>query len=236
MTLPTPATDALVTAHETLDRAALEQILQKAPGAVRFEHCVFDGEDLSGLPLRGAAFLACSFAEASLEKANLSDTRWTRCRAPRADFGLADVSDARFESCDLNNSTWTRSRLASATFHEVKLTGASFADAKALGMRIQASLLVSADLRGLSFRKQVLEHLNFTGADLGGCDFTEAVFEGGTLSGANLKNAKFQGADLRLVELGPLDIATAALHLKGSFMSPEQAASLVSGLGIQVLP
>lgn len=236
MTLHSTAADVRVTAHETLDRTSLERILHEARGVVRFEHCVFDAEDLSGLNLHGVTFMACSFAEAVLEKAHLSGTQWRRCRAPRADFGLADLSDAGFEACDLNNSTWTRARLASAVFTDVKLTGASFSDAKTLGMRIKSSLLVSADLRGLSFRKQVLEHLNLTGADLDGCDFTEAVFEGGTLSGANLKNARFQGADLRLVELGPLDIATAALHLKGSFMSPEQAAALVSGLGIQVVP
>jgi len=72
-------------------------------------------------------------------------------------------------------------------------------------------------------------------ADLGGCDFRDAVFEGGSLRDANLKNARFDGADLRAVDLAGLRIANVAQFFKGAVISQDQAAALVSELGGRVM-
>jgi fluoroquinolone resistance protein len=74
----------------------------------------------------------------------------------------------------------------------------------------------------------------FSEADLSGCDFREAVFAGGSLRNAHLKLARFEGADLREVDLGGLRLANAALF-KGAIMSHRQAALLVEELGIRVV-
>lgn len=116
-------------------------------------------------------------------------------------------------------------------FNDVKLTGAHFTGAQTLGLSFDDSLLVGADLRGVSFRKQTLERLNLSDADLAGCDLREAVFDGGSLRDANLKNAQFDGADLRSVDLGGLKIMNVAQFFNGAVMSSDQAAMLIGGLG-----
>lgn len=129
----------------TLSRADLADLAADPHAALHFEHCAFDGANLSGLALRGAQFLGCSLAETVLDKANLSDTRWLDCRAGAARFQLANLSDA------------------------------------------------------------------------------------------HLKNARFDGADLRAADLGGLRITALAQFFKGAILSTDQAAALVSGLGIRVV-
>jgi fluoroquinolone resistance protein len=85
---------------------------------------------------------------------------------------------------------------------------------------------VEADLRGMSFRGQLIDQLNLTAADLTGCDFRNAVFVGGTLSNAKLMRAQFENADLRAIDLSgfkPMDVSQ---YCKGAVISVEQAASL----------
>ena len=102
-----------------------------------------------------------------------------------------------------------------------------------LGFEFQNTLLVSADLRGLSFRKRRLVDLDFSGADLSGCDFRNAVFDGGSLKDANVKGAQFEGADLRRVDLGGLEPGSVASFKKAT-ISFEQAAALAAALGLLV--
>jgi uncharacterized protein YjbI with pentapeptide repeats len=94
--------------------------------------------------------------------------------------------------------------------------------------------MVGAQLRGLSFRKLTLEQLDLSEADLGGCDFRDTVFDGGSLRDAHLGNARFEGADLRRVDLGGMRLAQVAQSLKGAAISEEQAAALVRELGVMV--
>ncbi len=87
----------------------------------------------------------------------------------------------------------------------------------------------------MSFRKQVLDQLDFSDADLGGCDFRDAVFNGGSLRGASLKGARFQGADLRAAELGGITVYDLTGSLKGAVISAEQAGQLIESLGVRVM-
>jgi len=223
-------------ARQTLDRAALTALLATGLAApLRFEHCAFDGADLSRLDLRGAQFLDCSFAETLFDKAILAETLWHGCKARQARFQMADLSDAHFARCDLNNTDWSRGKLASTRFSEVKLTGAHFGGAHSLGLSFHHSLLVGADLRGISFRKQRIEQLDLSDADVSGCDFRDAVFEAGSLRDAHLKNAQFDGADLRSVDLSGLRIAGLAQFFKGAIISPDQASALITELGVRVI-
>ena len=125
--------------------------------------------------------------------------------------------------------------LPGAAFTESKLTGARFTEALTLGLQLQACLLVSADLRGLSFRKQRLQGLRLNAADLSGCDFSDAVLIDCDLSDAHLKNARFTRADLRRAQLGTVQIGDLLQHYKGCTLSVDQAATLVAGLGVEVV-
>jgi uncharacterized protein YjbI with pentapeptide repeats len=75
--------------------------------------------------------------------------------------------------------------------------------------------------------------LDFSGADLSGCDFRDTVFEGGSLREAHLANTRFEGADLRDAELGTLRVRNAS-SFKRATISHAQAALLANDLGITV--
>ena len=219
--------------QNALTRAEVVSLVSGRTASIRFEKCTFDGEDLSRLDLRACTFIGCSVAEVSFARSQLESTRWLGCKARSCDFSLADLTDARMQDCDLNNSVWARARLASVIFEGVKLTGASFLEIAGLGLEFRNCLLVAADLRGLSFRKQRLFQLDLSDADLGGCDFRDAHFDGGSLIGASLKRARFDGADLRRVDLGKLTADNVA-SFRHATISFEQAAALASAFGLLV--
>ncbi len=196
--------------------------------------CRLDSEDLSGLDARGVHFMDCSLQATRWAKANLAESVWQGCKAGQADFRQVDLTDARFSQCDLNNTSWLRAKLAATRFEASKLTGAGFGGAETLGLVLVECLLVGADLRGLSFRKQRLEQLQMADADVSGCDFRDAVFKGGSLRNAHLKNAQFAGADVRSVDLGGLSLNDLVQSFKGAVISHDQAATLVEALGVRV--
>ncbi|MBB4511931.1 pentapeptide repeat-containing protein [Paraburkholderia fungorum] len=222
----------------TLTRADVERLIAASAAGTKeplhFTDCDFEGADLSRLDLRGAEFHRCTIVETSFFGALLSHTRWVRCRGREADFASADLVDAAFQSSDLNNTSWRRTKLASASFHSCKLTGANFEACTALGLSFVETLLVGAHLRGLSFRKATLQQLDFSDADLAGVDFREAIFDGGSLKDAHLKGARFDGADLREADLSGVRLVDAALF-KGATISHQQAAVLVTELGLRVM-
>src|ERR1700761_2072167 len=237
-TAPDSGTQAHVVIDATLTRTDVERLIAAtiANGnePLHFTDCDFEGADLSRLDLRSAEFHRCTIVETSFFGAMLSHSRWVRCRGREADFASADLVDAAFQSSDLNNTSWRRAKLASASFRGCKLTGANFEACTALGLSFAETLLVGAYLRGLSFRKAILQELDFSDADLAGADFREAVFEGGSLKDANLKGARFDGADLRLVDLSGVRLVDAGLF-RGATISHQQAAVLVTELGLRVL-
>jgi uncharacterized protein YjbI with pentapeptide repeats len=124
--------------------------------------------------------------------------------------------------------------LSSARFEDCKLTGADIAEARTLGLVFERCLLINARLRGLSFRRTSLEGIDFQDAELIGADFREAVLVGCSLRDANVADARFEGADLRGADLGNLRLADAS-RFKGAIISKQQAAALLSGLGLRVV-
>lgn len=103
----------------------------------------------------------------------------------------------------------------------------------ALGLDFSESLLVGAALSGMSFRKQRLEELDFSDADLSGCDFREAVFVGGSLRNAHIPQANFGSADLRGADLVGLKVLDAKAFSK-AVISQAQAAAILAPFGLLV--
>ena len=102
-----------------------------------------------------------------------------------------------------------------------------------MGVRFADCLMSDARLPGFSFRKSQLVQVDFSLADLAGCDFRDAVFDGSSLREANLTGARFEGADLRGADLGGLRLTDAA-RFKGATVSRRQAADLLAQLGLLV--
>jgi uncharacterized protein YjbI with pentapeptide repeats len=123
--------------------------------------------------------------------------------------------------------------LSAAAFQDCKLTGAQIVDARTLGLTFERCLLVSAQLHGLSFRRAELDGIDFHGADLSEADFRDAVLMNCNLREAGITGARFDGADLRGADLGELRLLDAP-KFKGAIISMQQAALLLSGLGLKV--
>ena len=228
--------------EETLSRSQLEKLIAvhaaDASEPLIFEDCDFEGVDFSRLTLSDAHFHRCNFVDASFYASMLQQTQWTRCRAGSADFENADVTEAKFTACDLNNTKWRRARLAVSIFDSCKLTGANFEacfdNNAALGLIFKDSLLVSAFLRNLSFRKTTIQGVDFSEADLAHCDFRDVIFEECSMRNAYMKFARFEGADLRQVDLGGLKLIDATMF-RGAVISASQATMLLAELGIDVV-
>lgn len=165
--------------------------------------------------------------------AKLEGTTWRSCRAAFARFIGADLSDATIAASDFNNCVLRRSTLAAATFERCKLTGADLSEARALDVRFDETLLISAKLPGYSFRKQTLKRIDFGQADLRKCDFRATIFEDCSLRDANMTGSHFDGADLRGADLGGLRLVDASLF-RGATISRDQASQLLHELGLEV--
>ena len=124
--------------------------------------------------------------------------------------------------------------MSAARFQDCKLTGAQFREVMSLGLNFTRCLLADAFLQGISFRRCELEAIDFAGADLANCDFREAVLSACNLRETNLTGARFEDADLRGADLGALRIADAT-RFKGAAISKQQAANLLSSLGLKVV-
>ena len=64
----------------TLDRVQMTGLLAKSGSALVFDGCQLDGADFSRLDFQDAQFNNCSMLETSLYAANLSRSKWRRCR------------------------------------------------------------------------------------------------------------------------------------------------------------
>jgi uncharacterized protein YjbI with pentapeptide repeats len=78
-----------------------------------------------------------------------------------------------------------------------------------------------------------LEGIDFQDADLTAADFRQAVLTNCSLREANVTGARFEDADLRGADLGALRLMDAS-RFKGAVISKQQAAVLLSSLGLKV--
>jgi len=118
-------------------------------------------------------------------------------------------------------------------FQDCKLTGAHLQEVTGWALEFRECLLVSADLRGMSFRKAQLDGMDFSEAELSGCDFRDAVFNGGSLRNAQTRLTRFEGADLRGTDISGLNVMDAKLFKK-AVISQRQAAAALASFGLIV--
>lgn len=183
----------------------------------------------------GSTFEGCDLTDVRFTDADLSETRWVRCTGERPVFGNSDLTEARFEGCDLAGARFASITAAETSWHDCKLLNATFTDLGGFGWEMRSCVLMYADLRELSFRRNVLHELDLTESDLRGADFQEASFEGCKLVRADLRGADFVGADLRGADLGPLDDPATLTALKGAIISGGQACAVANALGLVVV-
>ncbi|WP_375197906.1 pentapeptide repeat-containing protein [Sphingobium sp.] len=209
------------------DIAPLTGSLQKLVG------CNLEEAELSGLDLTGWTFEQCTMRRADVGGAKLEGTMWLSCRGAFANFAASDLTDAQFVAGDFNNASFRRCTLTSAKIARCKLTGADLSEIRGIDIQFDETLLIHAKLPGQSFRKAVLNRIDFSQADLRKCDFRNAVFHDCSLRDAMMDGARFDGADLRGADLGGLRLGDARLF-RGATISRDQAGNLLGELGLNV--
>ena len=91
---------------------------------MRFENCVLDTCNLSGLKLRRASFA----------KSTLRDVRCVGCEFVEANFQETDLERTLFRDCHLERADFTRARNYSIDPTSNRLVGASFSFPEAMGL------------------------------------------------------------------------------------------------------
>lgn len=214
-------------------KGELERLAQ--PGVpLHLKGCSLSELDLTGIQMPGWILEQCDLQRTKLHAAMLEGTQWLSCRASFADFTAADLTESTFNAGFVNNTKFCRSKVQGSSFTGCRLTGADFTGCRGFDVTFHEVSLVLASLPGLSFRNTALSNVNFSEADLTKCDFRGATFERCSLREAVLDGARFEGADLRDVDLTGLKIADLG-RFKGAKMSSDQAAQLIAGLGIKVV-
>jgi uncharacterized protein YjbI with pentapeptide repeats len=202
-------------------------------GPVHLVDCHFEDTAITRLDLTGWRFERCNLRRARLDDTRLEGSYWQSCRGGLAGFPGADLTDARFVSCDFNNAGFRGAQLSGTMFTGCKLTGADFAEARTLGLTFAETLLIGASLVGHTFRKQIMDKVDLSQADLRRCDFRGAVLVDCSLRDANVSGARFENADLRLADLGGIRLVDATLY-RGAIISHKQAGQLLAELGLLV--
>ncbi len=215
---------------QNLTRVDIEPLLGSPQTLI---DCDVEEADLSGLDLTGWKFERCNLRRANVSRSRLERTEWLTCRGAFADFTASDLTDANFVASDFNNSSFRRCTLQSARFARCKLTGSDLREIRAVDLLFDETLLINAQLPGLSFRKVALNRIDFSQSDLRKCDFRHSTFQDCGLRDANMDGCRFDGADLRGVDLGGLRLVDASLF-RGATISSEQAGQLLSELGLNV--
>jgi fluoroquinolone resistance protein len=210
------------------------EALAADPAPCHLSDCDLESVDLSRLPLSGWTFERCDMRRAVLIDARIDQSHWLGCRGAFANFTGADLGEAQFQSSDFNNAVFRRAILTTASFLRCKLTGADLSDTRAMDTGFAETLLIGAKLPGFSFRKRILDRLDFSQADLGKCDFRGAQLRECSLRDAHLVDVRFEDADLRDADLGGLRLIDAK-RFRGATISRAQAGQLLAELGLKVL-
>lgn len=178
------------------------------------------GLDLRGVDLRGADLTGADLQDADLSSANLSGATLCGARLHRAKLRDADLSDTDLDGAflvdaDAQNVDFRRSqafglcangvRLDGARVHGAEWRRATLSHASLVGVRGRSWRLDSADLTAANLTDAVLERGCFDHAAVDGLLLERAVLARSTWFGASghvtSRDASFQGADLRRVQL-----------------------------------
>ena len=174
----------------------------------------FSGARLDGVNFQHRIFRFCDFSGASLVNANLEAGNFVGSRFNRADLTGANLKRANFAAADfsgatLANNDWENAHLAGAEIRKndsesarvlppfpegsevPRLRSGRASDKIAAMVDGSGSNQVGADLRGLSFARQRLTRIDFSGANLEGADFNYAELGRCNFSRANLEQASF---------------------------------------------
>lgn len=176
---------------------AAELIARAAAGEQNFPKMSLPKANLVGAELHGLRFCG-----SDLQQANLTGADLRQCQMRDVNLRGANLTGAQLEGADLSGADLREAQLSNADLHEALLPCANLQKA-----HCYHSQMAGADLNEVNFSQAQLEGCNLEGANLG-----EANFQKANLRWANLRNASLRAADLRAANLSETQLAHANLQ------------------------
>jgi uncharacterized protein YjbI with pentapeptide repeats len=164
----------------------------------------FSGEDLQDTdfaqqyPNRDlcyGVFVDCNLQYASLERFNLSHSKFTGSNLAVANLSEANVENSEFFHADCK---FVKSELASfygANLTEIDLSGADLRGVDFTGCDLSGAKLVAVRCEGANFSEAILRNCDFRGSDLRNTEFSRAQLFKADFSYANMVDCHFHPVD-----------------------------------------
>ena len=148
--------------------------------------CNLEGANLSWSQLKNVSLFKANLEGCELFNADLTGADLTECRAQRAGFGRANLTDAAFLGGDFRQATFGNANLQHADFRAAKLNGARLRDAD-----LTHANFATSDLRQADFQNSLVKEADFSDSDL-----REAHLKGIK----SFMDANWLGTDIRSVD------------------------------------
>jgi len=163
------------------------------------------------------------FTDCELVGCELRSVRLVRCR----------FFDCRFERIDASASDWTDCTLRGATFHDAKLLGINWSVLQSLS----ATRWERSRLDGGCFQGLQLESAEWIECSAREVDFSECRLKKAKFSGTELEGANFNGADLTQADFSRatgLSLSPPHVRLKGTTVELDTLLRLAKDLGLKI--
>ena len=153
----------------------------------------------------GDFFSDRTFADVSLEAADLRDKElqrctFRRCKLPESRWARSKLVECLFENCDLSRMAPQELGLREVTFKDCKLMGVDWSDLAALpdmafeGCDLRYASFVKLKLKLTKFLRCTARESNFIEVDLTEADFTGTDLADSTIRGCTLSKTNFSRA------------------------------------------
>ncbi len=150
-------------------------------------------------------------------------------------FDKFEVNSVVVRKSDLSALRTYRAIIQKSLFHNVRASGADFAEAE-----IKDCIFRDVKLDGVGFKLSNLKRVRFENCILKGIDFYGSMFDNVTFTGCDLENAHFDKVKLQSVDFRGENITAikGMVNLKGAIISSEQlyqiAPILAADIGLVV--
>jgi hypothetical protein len=131
---------------------------------------------LNSLDLRDLYLTKLDLEGASLDRSNLDFTKLNHSNLARANFTLTSLTESHFEHTRLDDATFIAANLSGARFKGAFLTGADYQGSDLFKIKNAAhASKEKLETSNTKYLRQLLDHADFTGADVTDADFSHTT-------------------------------------------------------------
>ncbi|MCA1055760.1 pentapeptide repeat-containing protein [Rossellomorea aquimaris] len=168
----------------------------------------------------------------NIEKLELSRVSFKGIRLLSSTFSRADVADVIFEGCDLSNTRFDEGILHRVAFKDCKLLGLDLSKAHLKDVTFDNCIMDVSSFIETMTNKVRFERSRMHSANFYECDMKRTAFEQCDLNDIDFTVTNLNGVDISSSFFERINVEAA--NVKGCIVSPQQAVSFASLLGLKV--